>query len=158
MIGKEFTGQVKEIKIKNKTIKDEDGEKNKIPYVNLSLSCLEIDTNDIKESFPDIAATIDNITPAPFDDINFGKQECYNLAFKIRRMETPEDDGEFDWIPFVDVTIEKFRVVVGKKDNIKTYQLLFQFPDSLNSKYLNNLVADDINVEVMLVDKKEMIG
>jgi len=105
--------EVKSCSAGSKTITLEDGSKEKLGIINLSLETDCISYESMPKLDPNIASTILNITPMPFHSVDFGEfAGSYHL--EIAGIEANR--------------VEIKNITVVNKDNIPTFKFKLQFP------------------------------
>ncbi len=134
MLDEKFIGFITGVSAGFKTVKNEDGSKERFGIYKVKLESSEIDYEAVARFNPSISATLLNIQPMPFKSINFGDQTVFNMNIKFYKDEdedanertaeqemNDESDAEYGNVMITNLT-------VSVKDNIPVYLFLLEIP------------------------------
>ena len=140
MYNEKFIGEITAVSAAVRTSKGEDGVKTPHNYLKVVLESADIDYDEMSKFNPYISATLLNIQPIPFKNIDFGEQLGSQLKMSLTDEEDPAalpkttpkvELGDFAiWIKNLsvkvqqDIPIYKFNLEVLEGDAKVLYSIL----------------------------------
>jgi hypothetical protein len=99
MLNEVYGGIITAVSASTKKSKNEDGTTSYIPTCKFKVQTDEIDYETLAKSYPSVSATLLNIQPMPFVNVDFGDISMFNMnisMFKVDEDKVGQDTDEPD--------------------------------------------------------------
>jgi len=144
MLNEVFSGKIISVSAGTKKQKNEDGTVSYTPLCKFKIESDDIDYDSLAKFNSSVSATLLNIQPMPFKDVDFGDLSMFGLCLDLFKLE--DADSHNKEVPdafYKNVRIKDLKV--KNKANIPIYIFSFEMVIENSISFLFNNVKSEVN-------------